>query len=347
VILALTLSLSLLASSVDVTAYEVDPRPIAWSEVSPDRFDLARRLPAKRTTPGRDLLAEMERLVALRFEVDHPTSGVLRCFGDIVAAVRPLESPARIRWFEDLRSVAPKLSSDWASGMTELLYDYRLRKNKWSPKESHARDGILNAEAWDLSAEGAPWDSFEVDAIAEQAAVLMFADRAAIKAAENDFVSYPDNIDEEYEAIYPRRESYRRGSDPSGNPFAVVGLYFRCDLPFPYSDYECDLRMLTSIDAQGRLVTDIESPSSDFHWFAGRDVYLPVETSAGRRVAYLVVRQYGFDLDGVPDGRDQRIAALQGSLGNLKLNSERRFGRDREIEDADGVLPEFRVLGAR
>ena len=125
-------------------------------------------------------------------------------------------------------------------------------------------------------------------------------------------------------------------------------LGFRCNLPFPFSGYTCDLRVLNRLDGDGHLVTDIYSKSKDFHWMAGRDVFIPVRTSDGRWVATLAVRLFGFDLDGVPDRDGHRRAALRGSLGNLKRDAEASFAaRNEPPRTVEGALPPFVVHGLR
>lgn len=43
-------------------------------------------------------------------------------------------------------------------------------------------------------------------------------------------------------------------------------------------------------DDDGHLVTDIYSTSENSYWMAGRDVFVPVTTSAGEFVGMLVAR---------------------------------------------------------
>ena len=328
--------------------FEVRPSELDWKDLSPARFDLAFRLPEERTAPGRDLLAEMERLVQLRFEVEGPSGDSVRNFGDMVAVTRGLEDSEIRAWFRSLEKTAPRLMQDWGAGLIQLLSDDYLRSKRWKPGKDHSRDGILTAESWDLSQEPAhPWVELGKRPRAEQAATLMFAEPAAIKAAENDYSLYPQDKAATYKEIYPVDGEYHRGLDPDGEPFSVVRLYFRSDLPLFYDDYRCDLRILNRVDDAGRLRTEIYSRSEDFYWLAGRDHYLPVDDSRGQRIAQLVVRLYGFDLRGVPDGADDRRAALRASLGNLRLKAE-RIQRSSSGKDTPGALvPEFVLRGKR
>ena len=118
-------------------------------------------------------------------------------------------------------------------------------------------------------------------------------------------------------------------------------------LPFPFGGYTCDLRILNRLDGEGRLVTDIHSTSRGFHWMAGRDVFLPLYDADGEWVAMVMLRQFGFDLKGVPDKAKHRRAALRGGVGNLKLGAERRFPGQGGEPVVRGEVPTFVVRGAK
>ena len=95
-------------------------------------------------------------------------------------------------------------------------------------------------------------------------------------------------------------------------------------------------------------VTEVHAACDDFHWLRGQDRVLPLETAEGAPAGLLVVRRYGFDLAGVPDGRSQREAALRSSLGNLVRRAERAFAAsDGRLDALSGVLPRFPVTGPR
>jgi hypothetical protein len=177
------------------------------------------------------------------------------------------------------------------------------------------------------------------------------ADLNTIKAVENDYRVYPTNVGADYEHIYPVDGSYFIGRDPANVPFSTLRLSFECDIPFPFSTYETMLHILNRFDEQGVLYTDIYSKSDDFHWLAGRDVFLPVLDSAGDWVCFLAVRHFGFDMDGVPDGADNRREAIRSSLGNLKRNAESQFSERPESYGAPRnetkVLDGVRVYGAK
>jgi hypothetical protein len=178
--------------------------------------------------------------------------------------------------------------------------------------------------------------------------VFVRADLATIQAAENDYRVYRERPGAEFEAIWPVPGSYVVGRDPAGRPFAALELFFESDLPFPFTSYTCDLAILKTVSDEGLLVTEIVSRSRDFHWFAGRDLYLPVTASDGAPQGFVVARVYGFDLDGVPDRASHRRTALRSSLGNLKRASEARSSGNVAPDAEPRPLAEpYRLLGRR
>jgi hypothetical protein len=329
--------------------FEVPIEQLGWEELSPEVFDRKWVLPEPRTTTGRDLLVEMRSLLDLRFDIESAEGSNYRCLGDLLVAARELEPRARQAWFAELERKDPKLMADWGGGLTQLLFDSHLHSTSWSPSEDHANDGLLCAETWNMKAEGAPWDAVGVRPLMEQSAALLYADLATIKAVENDYRAYPKNVGADYEEIFPIAGTYFIGTDSADRPFSTLTIRFRCDLPFPFSSYTTRLGILNQFDDANVLYTHIYSTSEDFYWLAGRDVFLPVTTSNGDWVAFLLVRHFGFDLDGVPDDSDNRREALRGSMGNLKRNSERLYREQQEASRAPRNTPEIlgrvRVLG--
>ena len=108
-----------------------------------------------------------------------------RSFGDLAAAVAPWKSAERDAFLGGLEKKAPDLFADWGAGLAELLLDDYVLGEGWKPSRSHPRDGLLMAEAWDLSEEGgAPWDDFRVTPWLEQGAALIRSDLATLKAVE-------------------------------------------------------------------------------------------------------------------------------------------------------------------
>ena len=257
-----------------------------------------------------------------------------------------------VSWYRDVERAAPKLTNDWGGGMQQLLFDQGLSGTGWDPEDDTDDDGLLFAESWDLEDEPkGPWGDIDVTPLMEQGAAILNADLATIKAVENDYRLYPKHIGEDYEEIFPVEGSYYQGRDDNERPFSLLALRFTCDLPFPFTDYTTDLKLRNRFDSQGVLYTDIYSTSSDFYWLAGRDVYLPIKTTEGDWVAFLLVRHFGFDLDGVPDGADDRRNALRASMGNRKRNAEQAWNAravsqeapKNDMEELDNV----RVFGQK
>lgn len=331
------------------SGFQLAPRTITWEECLEGPFRRSWLLPETIGTGQTDLLVRMRQLVTepIPWKDDEGETTTLR-FGDLVLATRDLDDDARERFIE---KELPKRSSAFARrfgpDLEQLLRDADLFGSGWKPKKDRDADGILFGAQWKLHEdENNPWGS-KHDPLVEQAATLFLADLVAIKEAESDYRAYPTNVGADYEAIRPVADSLVQGVDDLDRPFNVHTLYFRCDLPFPFSDYECNLNILARTNALGEVVTDIYGPGKDFHYMGGRDTFLPVTTAEGDWIGFLNVRWFGFDLDGVPDGASNRREAMRGSLGNLRRNAERRYresGGERRCEP--GVVPHVPVRGS-
>jgi len=333
-------SLAIVAIVQGPGTFEVPPAPIAWSELDPAHFD--RRWTLPEPPEGRDLAAKMRALAELTFS---DGARALR-LGDLVTEARGVDPPERDPWLMSLETRAPALVGEWREALWQLLRDDHLFSEKWRPSKDHPRDGILMAEGWEPAGEAGVWN--ELEPHFEQAAALFHVDMATIKRAENDYSTYPDRVGADYLEIHPVPGGHLYGEDEAGRPFRFVRIFFRSDLPFPFSSYACDLRILNRVDAEGLLHTDIYSPSPDFHYMAGRDVFLPVRDSADEIVAYLLVREFGFDVDDVPDRRRHRAEALRGALGNLKREAELGSrGAAAPYPTAGEALARMRVVGER
>lgn len=344
----------MLAQTAPPPADLVAPRAaegVELREVHDTTWILPSRLPLAKE-PARELAVElgarMRELLAQRWDV---AEGAPRCVGDFARAWRRASGSEREReaLWTALRALKPPLASDVVPLLSELLADDALRARDWDPERDDARDGIAFARPMTLEGcQERPWARLEGSHLLQQACVFVFADLDALKAAENDYRAYPARAGASYESIHPVRDSYVRGVDAHGREFAALRLKFRCDLPFPFDDYRCELAILNRIDADGTARCDIHSTSRDFLWLAGDDVYLPVLASDGELVATCVVRRFGFDLRGVPDGDDARRTGLRSSLGNLKLESEaRQRARGDGLRRSAGQLPRFDVRGGR
>jgi hypothetical protein len=276
--------------------------------------------PAVLAAPG-SLVAEFEALVAMRYEAaggDSPYADAAS-FADLVAAVRDAADSGTS--VEDAIAAARRERRDVAPRtfdvLGELLRDSALRARDWRPDRDSKDDGIVLAEPLDLDALrprlSTPWNELEGSRLLQQGAVFLPADMAAIKAKERDYARYLQRPGSDYESIGMVEDSF---VTTDSHTFHRVA--FECDLPFPFTTYECDLVVLDRIDPHGRIRCDVYSTSDDFHWLAGADVYLPLTTSEGRFLGHLLVRLFGFDLDDVPDGDSDRQTALRSGIGNLK-----------------------------
>lgn len=342
-------TLLLLAPQADVVA----PRAATFGELQRAVYDTRWVLPATLPLadgpagdPAVDLEARMRELLPLRTT---SADGGRRSVGDLVREWKLAGSDgARERILSDLgRADAPLASA--ASLLRELLLDDALRRPKWDPDRDDPRDGIAFARPLTLERSTvAPWSDLEGSQLLQQACVLVFADLATIKAAENDYRGYPRRPGATYEWIHPVRDSHVRGADEAGRAFHALRIRFQSDLPFPFGDYTCDLAIWNRVGEDGVPRCDIHSKSRDFLWLAGSDVYLPVTTGDGELVATCIVRRFGFDLRGVPDGDDARRAALRSSLGSLKRESEAlERARGAPLRAFIGSLPDFEVRGGR
>ncbi|MDA1259032.1 MAG: hypothetical protein O3A20_00255 [Planctomycetota bacterium] len=223
----------------------------------------------------------------------------------------------------------------------EPLLDLReFLSPKWDP-DADKRSGFLMGESWELPEDC--WPAKGGKRNVEQCAVFMAADLASIKIAEANFPSYFNYSRNNYLHVAAVPNSYRVELAPDRALAAglacatrtAIAMDFESDLPFPFSTYACRLRLLTETNADGRAITWIHSDSPDFYWLAGYDLYEPVHDAAGAFVGLLVIRQFGCDLDGVPDGRSDHRGGMRMVLGGVKRLAESLW-RERA---ADGPFP--------
>jgi len=332
-------------------ARELEPRTASPEELGREVFDPAWILPeGLPLAPGEDGLAfelevELLRVAALVVEPSATDPTAPRSLGDLAAASVGLDPDGIAALLARTQRAQPELWSALAPFAKELLRDEKLRSKRWDPEKDVGNDGIVMARPLTLAeTSSAPWNALHGSRLVQQGATLVRADLATLKAVENDFTRYPGRPGTSYESIAAVPGSFLRGTDAAGRPFSALKVRFESDLPFPFSSYDCDLRILNRVRADGRVVCDIASPSADFHWMAGRDLYLPLETSAGTFVGLLAVRIFGFDLVNVPDGDDARRAGLRSSLGTLKREAEALWReRGPDAPPPNLSLPEFRV----
>ncbi len=305
----------------------------------------------------RCLAMRLREAMELRFEVpageaaavDVPGTDAMRSFGDLVAACRQLrDRPRALRMLlERLRTERPEAWAAFGELAAPLVQDRGVFGKRWDPDSD--TDGFLFGESFTLG-KGPFADFVEVDGsdTVLQAACLIDADLVAIETAENDYTVYFDHVGSSYEQVYPVPGSYLRGADEQG-PFVGLKLFFENDLPWPFGSYECDLRVRKVVDERGHLVTHTWSPSRDFYWIGGTNVYLPLRDADGEFVSMITVRLFGFDLRGIPEGDSQRKGGLRSVLGNLKRGAEQLF---RERDPArelllEGAIPDVPVRGRR
>jgi hypothetical protein len=330
-------------------------RTIAWADLGPATFDLAYSLPddLAPSSEGRGVAVDLARTMRRLAEDRHADKGgaeiELNCLGDVVRAVREGggDAAARERVFARVRELQPSLWRDLEPWIFELICDTRFREPRWDPDEDDACDGMVFARPLSMKGRTEPvWKQRDSADLVQQAALLVFADLDAIKAAENDYRLYSQRPGTRYERIGPVADSYVIGVDPAGGDFAALRVVFETDLPFPFTTYGCDLHLLNRIDRRGQLVCDLYSTGEDVHWMAGRDHYFPVQASDGEWIATLVVRWFGFDLRGVPDDDDARRRTMRSSLGGLRRDAERMFRAHGGVPRAiDGSFPAFEVIG--
>ena len=327
------------------------------------RFDMQWLTPSERTIPGApaakqpvDIVKRAKELAALRFAAVPGNEGETwtRSFGDLLAAVFAFgdDVKSRDQWLAALKANRKDIWDLCGAELSQLSCDEVLKSDKWDPEKDHDKDGIFTGKAFRADCEDtAPWNKIDGDPMAQQAITLFRADLDTIKEVENDYTLYPSNVGANYNFIHGTADSYLRAKDPKGRPLTTLGMQFQSELPFPYSHYDCDLRILNRLDADDFLVTDIYSPSKDFDWMAGQDVFVPIATADGEFVGVLCARVFGFDLDGVPDGEDDVRVALRSSLGNLKRRADKAFaehlasgGKPRTLK---GAIPDFTLRGAK
>ena len=333
------------------------PRPVEWEEMRREVFDTRWIVPraeaAELAASPRgtvDLVDEFKDLLELRFDPAGERDALTRAtsFGDLVALFRPIRSDARAAaaLLERLRNERPEVWADVGWALPQLVRERRFLSDRWDPEDDRDADGFLIGPPRDLARiPGGPWSDADGNTLAVQVATLIQADLAAIKAAENDFRTWPDRIGADYEQIRPIPGKYLRGEDAQGAPFAALRIKFRCDIPFPFGSYDCDLRMLHRLDDDGFLVSDVVSKSEDFYWLAGQDVFLPVFDSNGEWVTMLCVRVFGCDLRGVPDSETHLESGAREGLGNMKRDAERIWAASASRSEPlyEDSLPDFTV----
>ena len=340
------------------TAAEPAARKVAWSAVR-EVFDPACALPdalalsGEGPWPAVQLVDEWRELAKLVAEpsVDDPDAP--RCFGDLAREwTRAVDAKERERLFERMARAQPVLWKRLQPFASEVLADDALRRKKWTPDDDLVDDGCAFAMPLTLEGARAPYAKIDGSRLVQQAVVFMRADLVALKTAENDYPAYLRRPGSAYERIHPLAGSLIEGDDEAGRPFQALKVGFKSDLPWPFSHYECDLRVFNRFDTRGDFVCDVrawnDGRDDDFVWLSGRDHYHEVRDARGEWQGTLVVRWFGFDLRGVPDTDSARRAGLRAGILCLKREAEllqrAHSGPPRLL---GGALPSAPVRGWR
>ena len=167
--------------------FEVQPRELAWEQLVSERVDLAWCLPDERRLAGKGFMAEVGRMLEVRFEpVALPTirtaSGEVRVgvtarsFGDLASAALSVPRAKRAGWLAAL----PKIDAlgEWPDAL-EQLTNTRGLWDDWDPDDDIDDDGVWTTSAWDLEDAGKPWSRY--DPAIQQAAALIQTDLATVK----------------------------------------------------------------------------------------------------------------------------------------------------------------------
>ncbi len=255
--------------------------------------------------PAADGSAPLDRgLAAPRFDralpLPEPTDEELASASEIRGLLRDVARRRRIVGLEALEKAVPRLRR---SNPFVLREPWRLAKG---------RDGFF----------GRLTKRREVAV----GAAFVRADLADIKAAERDHRAYWKRFRGKYAAVYPIRDSYERGIDPvSGASWVTLGVFQRgrvrgvqrlgCD------PYRLNVRRLEQV--RGGRVSVEYMATGDLHWMAGRDHYVPV-SEGGRTVGWLIVTEFGFDIDDCSDAFSHVRDAVGDYLDFAKEEAERR-----------------------
>jgi hypothetical protein len=325
---------------------EVTARVASAQEMRTEVFEPAWRLPDALWMPSKDadrlaLAVSVPALLAERFEGSEPW---MRSVGDIIAEHRSRggDHPALERVLRELAQGAPAAHARVGKLLSEVLDARELANPAWNPDIDQHDDGMyFGALLARNKSSDEPWRSQSGARTFHQAVTFVRADLDAILGAIHDYASSIRDPKTSYERLEPLADSLLVGTSDALGDFAALRVRVRSDLPFPFTHYDCDLRVLHTLES-GTLVTDIYSPSRDFYWFAGKDWYLPVRASDGTWLGTMIVRLSGFDLSGVPDGDDDRKSGTRTALGSVRRRAEASFaaagGVPRTIE---GAIPKF------
>ncbi|MFG0318483.1 MAG: hypothetical protein ACF8XB_14510, partial [Planctomycetota bacterium JB042] len=219
-----------------------------------------------------DLPARAARLAGARFETRGADDGEADdlAFGDATARLLSARGDRRRidRTLAALRRESPALWREAGPMLEQLARTATLDGGGWDPDEDADDDGISLGEVLDLARiDRRPWNDLDGTSSLPQACTLIAADLDSIKAAEGNYPEYRGDVGAAYVELRPIPGSLVVGEDGDGRPFQGLRLLFEADLPFPFTTYDCDLRLLTRVRNDRLVVTDLHARNEDFHWF--------------------------------------------------------------------------------
>lgn len=347
-------------------AAAASPQEPCWDDFVAKTFDPALCLPEPTASElkvdgevvqylPKEMRAWVVRDFALTPTCEVPAEHQPWLLGDIVRVLRPFkDDPQKFACeLAALQQRLPGFDARSAAWVSELLRDTMLHDADWDPDEDEPDDGLLFTSAWELdtkvSGRHSFWRQRGGNDKVYQLAVLYFADSAAICDTALDFEQYKQHVDNRYDEIGMVANSLQQGTDAAGRSFAYYKLFYTWDLPFPFSSYDCDADVLIHFDAQNNLMTEMSARGDDLYWACAQSLFLPVLDRVGKQVCALMVQQFGFDLDGVPDGEGDRLQAYRSQVGSKKIFAEARFqkrknGQKPAAAILPGTLPDLSIL---
>lgn len=328
-------------------------REVSWEEFCRDHFRPEWSLPMPTTKEAGkvpiDLVAWFQdfatRDLTLAEAQKAPEGHQPFLLGDLIAEMAPFrEDCDRLR--KTLRARAaelPGLNVQERRNLEELLCDAGLFRKNWTPEDNRKDDGILHLPTWEFKEDktrSEPWKSRRGDDTVQRGAVLLFADLETWFRNENDVEGYFDHAANRFEQVEIPPRTRVRAIDPNGVEHRAQTFRVNSDLPFPFGKYGGDNRVRLTVRPDGLVVNEVYLASNDdFYWLAGRDVFLPLKTADGRFICHLIIQEFGFDLDGVPESDGNRKEAVRSALGNKKRMTELLFRPRAKLAPQTGQLP--------
>jgi len=237
-----------------------------------------------------------------------------------------------------LKGLKKQLSKDRFARLEDLLECWDLYGRKWSPRKSSMAHGMHFGKQWEFKKK--EWTYAKGQREVESVAQIVLADIAAIKSAEANYSLYWSHTKHDWEKIEVDLDSRLQVRDEAGDlEAASLTIDFKFDLPFPFSTAKFKLYTLNRKLEDGRPVLYLHGVSDDLYWLSGYDLYEPIRDRNGEWVGTLMIRVFGLDLDGVPDGRGDRHDNLRGQFGNVRRDAERLFRVQQAAKEEPGIFP--------